>query len=352
MNAHAEDTITDDIKKIVADKKATANRDDPGCGQKLDIKYVDLNGDGKKDLIIDYSGCYNYYCGATGLCALDVYIAGRPKKTVKSYGVIGEGNFLVRRWYIGSNSGKTAIMLGDVCRSDIRKSCETPIIWAGTKFETRPEQVARSTDDSAPKITASGTGFYVDGSGHILTNAHVVATCSSISVQSSKLARILFRDDKIDLALLKVDGTSAFARLRVGVRLGETVAAFGFPLRGVLAEGGNFTIGSVTAVAGLQDDTRRLQISTPVQPGNSGGPLLDEWGNVVGVVVSRLALDGTSVAPQNVNFAIKAGTVVEFAERAGVSLSFSQTGPGANPVKMPDVAERASQFTVPITCQK
>jgi serine protease Do len=88
-----------------------------------------------------------------------------------------------------------------------------------------------------------------------------------------------------DLALIKVEmHTTAFASFRSGVRLGEGVAVFGFPLAGLLARSGNFTLGNVTAVAGLGDDTRILQISAPVQPGNSGGPLLDYSGNVVGVI--------------------------------------------------------------------
>src|ERR1700730_17779896 len=79
---------------------------------------------------------------------------------------------------------------------------------------------------------------------------------------------------------------TTFASLRSGVHLGERVALFGFPLAGLLATSGNFTLGNVTAVAGLGDDTRIIQISASVQPGNSGGPLLDYSGNVVGVVES------------------------------------------------------------------
>ena len=92
-----------------------------------------------------------------------------------------------------------------------------------------------------------------------------------------------------DLALITVNTRpTTFASFRSGVRLGEGVAAFGFPLAGLLATSGNFTLGNVTAVAGLGDDTRILQISAPVQPGNSGGPLLDYSGNVVGVVEGKL----------------------------------------------------------------
>ena len=64
--------------------------------------------------------------------------------------------------------------------------------------------------------------------------------------------------------------------------------AFGYPLSQVLATSGNFTTGIVTALAGIGDDSRFYQISAPVQPGNSGGPLLDENGNLIGVVSSKL----------------------------------------------------------------
>jgi serine protease Do len=121
------------------------------------------------------------------------------------------------------------------------------------------------------------------------TNSHVVEGCTTVRVTfglAPKMAgRIMARDVTNDLALITVDTRpTTFASFRSGVRLGEGVAAFGFPLAGLLATSGNFPLGNVTAVAGLGDDTRILQISVPVQPGNSGGPLLDYSGNVVGVI--------------------------------------------------------------------
>ncbi|MFX4941208.1 serine protease, partial [Acinetobacter baumannii] len=78
------------------------------------------------------------------------------------------------------------------------------------------------------------------------------------------------------------------AAVRMGVRLGEGVAVFGYPLSGMLSTSGNFTLGNVTALSGLGDDSRYFQISAPVQPGNSGGPLVDANGNLIGVVTSKL----------------------------------------------------------------
>jgi serine protease Do len=94
------------------------------------------------------------------------------------------------------------------------------------------------------------------------------------------------RDTTNDLALLKVDvNSSNFASLRFAVRLGENVEAFGYPLSQVLATSGNFTTGNVTALAGIGDDSRYIQISAPIQPGNSGRPLLDEMETWLGLLL-------------------------------------------------------------------
>jgi len=156
----------------------------------------------------------------------------------------------------------------------------------------------------------SGTGFFVTHDGLILTNAHVVKDCTQILLAPPQgafvSAQVLARDTINDLALLKTETTSTHvAQLRLNIRLGENVEAFGYPLTTVLASSGNFTSGSVTALAGFRDDSRYLQISAPVQPGNSGGPLLDQSGNLVGVVSAKLNALNIMLAtngdiPQNV----------------------------------------------------
>ncbi|MFZ4809180.1 MAG: S1C family serine protease [Hyphomicrobiaceae bacterium] len=202
----------------------------------------------------------------------------------------------------------------------------------------------------------SGTGFFVTGSGHVLTNYHVAGTCSRIEVaevgKPPVTAKLLAGDPKNDLALLLVSGKPATVpTFKSRVRLGDTVAVFGFPLSGVLASGGNFTLGNVTALAGLSDDTSQLQISAPVQPGNSGGPLLDKHGNVVGVIVAKLNALGvaryTNDVAQNVNFAIKAGTAANFLETNGLTLPDAEAAKELDPA---DLADRAKQFTVKVIC--
>jgi S1-C subfamily serine protease len=206
-------------------------------------------------------------------------------------------------------------------------------------------------------VKSTGSGFFVSTEGHLLTNAHVVDSCAEVRVSSGQdgpsSARVIARDVTNDLALLKTSTTPPrVATFRYGVRLGEDVAVFGFPLAGLLAAGGNFTLGNVTALAGLRDDSRMLQISAPVQPGNSGGPLLDETGAVVGIVVSKLnALKlaaATDDIPQNVNFAIKASVVQTFAEAQGLRPRVAS--PDASLLRRADLADAAKSFTRLVEC--
>jgi serine protease Do len=147
---------------------------------------------------------------------------------------------------------------------------------------------------------------------------------------------VLTTDAANDLALLKGNLMPVQAAvLRVGVKVGEEVAAFGFPLVGLLSTSDNFTRGNVSAITGLGDDTRYLQITAPIQPGNSGGPLLDQSGNVVGVVVSKLDVIKIAAAiddvAQNVNFAIKTTVLMNFLDANGVSYTMAPVGQSLPP---------------------
>lgn len=206
--------------------------------------------------------------------------------------------------------------------------------------------------------SSSGTGFYVSTKGHVLTNQHVVDGCREITVAhvgaAPMKARLVAADAANDLAVLATETTPPeVPPLAVRTRVGETVYAFGFPLSGLLATSGNFTVGNVTATAGLGDNTRELQISTPVQPGNSGGPLLDQFGNVAGVIVGKLnALKTASITsdiPQNVNFAIKTTTALAFLDANGIEPPLDARAAGA--LDGGTIAERAKAFTVRVVCQ-
>jgi TPR repeat protein len=213
--------------------------------------------------------------------------------------------------------------------------------------------------NKAPELSATGTGFVVSLAGHILTNLHVVKDCKIVHARRSGVllegTTVSAIDSVNDLALLPRTGTSGRATFRQGreIRAGDSVVAVGFPLQGLLASSANVTTGTVSAVAGIQDDARYLQITAPIQPGNSGGPLFDMSGNVVGVVVSKL--DALLVAeaigdiPQNVNFAIKDTVARSFLDAQGVEYA---TASSDRELSAAEIGERATGFTVLVECWK
>jgi TPR repeat protein len=184
--------------------------------------------------------------------------------------------------------------------------------------ERRPETAAAGDD---PKTT--GTGFLITRNGYLVTNHHVVEDCGKVRVQTAVGlldAEVVRVDAASDLALLKVTGT--FDALPVvssrSARLGATVATVGFPNVGLQGFEPKLSKGDISSLAGIQDDVRFFQISVPVQPGNSGGALVDERGNVVGVVSAQLsqkaALESSGTLAQSVNYAVKSSYLLGFLE--------------------------------------
>lgn len=172
---------------------------------------------------------------------------------------------------------------------------------------------------------STGTGFLVSTAGHFLTNAHVVRDCAAISVGVFGPARLMDADATNDIALLQVGAVVPGQPLTFAPRspaIGEEIIALGFPLQNILANGLNMTRGDVSALAGIGGDSRYLQISAAVQPGNSGGPLLDRSGRIVGIVTGKLnatrVAQSTGDIPQSVNFAIRSELAELFLRRHGI----------------------------------
>ena len=221
----------------------------------------------------------------------------------------------------------------------------------------RVEPPVTSPPEDEPHSASSGTGIFVTNDGYLITNAHVVKNCTEIRVNSvggnQELGKLVAKDQANDLALLRLNSKpSGVGALRFGVRLGENVEVFGFPLSQVLATSGNFTSGTVTALSGLGDDSRYVQVSAPIQPGNSGGPLLDESGNVVGIVTATLnpftQIKSQGNIPQNVNFALKATIAANFLQDNNIKF---QIGEATQPAKGPILADQARAISAYIECR-
>jgi S1-C subfamily serine protease len=206
------------------------------------------------------------------------------------------------------------------------------------------------------RTLSTGTGFVV-AAGRALTNHHVINECRGLRVRNAGgtelAARVIASDRGRDLALLEVpaDAGPALPFRRDGnLRRGEGVVTYGFPLAGLLSSGPTLTTGEISALAGLADNQQQFQISAPVQPGNSGGPLLDMAGNVVGVVVSKLnaqrVAQRTGDIPQNVNFAVKGNEALDFLRRNRVEPRFGD----GTPRSAAEVGEAAHPSVLFVRC--
>lgn len=136
-------------------------------------------------------------------------------------------------------------------------------------------------------------------------------------------ARVVATDETNDVAILKVTGR--FTPLVVNTNilaLGQPAFTIGFPNIDVQGLAPKYTDGKVSSLSGIRDDANNFQISVPVQPGNSGGPLTDAGGNVIGIIVARLndyaALKRMKAIPQNVNYAVKTAPLVTLIRQAGI----------------------------------
>lgn len=202
----------------------------------------------------------------------------------------------------------------------------------------RARQFAAAPNDSitsSENIFGTGTGFFVSDQGSLLTAAHVVAGATKIEVLSSagtKVASVAYADNALDFAVLKVDGQSrSFLRFSQtqGSSLGADVKVAGFPNPEVQGAAMKLTFGKINSVSGYRDDMKMFQISAQVQPGNSGGPLLDADNKVIGIVTARVndlaMLEESGVVPQNVNYALKISAIKWMLNDLGVATEPAST---------------------------
>ena len=166
---------------------------------------------------------------------------------------------------------------------------------------------------------SSGSAFFVDNKGHIITNHHVVKECNNKSkiIYNNKEveAKLIAKDDYLDLALLKADINNKDYILisNKSPRKLQRIIAAGYPFGKYLSDDMKFTSGIVSSLKGLGDDSTRLQIDAALNPGNSGGPIVDEQtGDLVAVAVAALNKD--VIDNQAVNYGIKAASVKNFIE--------------------------------------
>lgn len=211
---------------------------------------------------------------------------------------------------------------------------------------------ARISQDDEASPGGTGSAFVVSGEGHLLTNAHVVEGCRLIRVAGQD-ATVLATSTRFDLALIRsvrLSGNRIAAFAQQPAPLNLDVVVVGYPL-GELLGGINITRGTVSGLRGFRGSEDTMQISAPVQPGNSGGPVLAADGSVVGVVVGKLDALAVSEAmgdiPQNVNFAVRGEMAKTFLVQNGVRPKIVGNGNDLDPVEL---GARGQSFTHLVEC--
>ncbi|MBR1124511.1 trypsin-like peptidase domain-containing protein [Bradyrhizobium lablabi] len=231
---------------------------------------------------------------------------------------------------------------------------------AAKPVAAKPADTPDAAGSGKPKTYGkTGTGFAISANGHVVTNHHVVDGCTgdikgNLTGEAPINLRLVSGDETNDLALLQAPAGSfkEFAKIRErSIRSGDSVVAIGFPYHGLLTSDFTVTTGIVSSLSGLFNNTRFLQISAAVQPGNSGGPLLDTNGQVVGMVAAKInALKiarATGDIPENINFAIKTGAIRDFLDNSVVPYQVAEP---KGEMKTPEIAGAARAFTLLISC--
>lgn len=203
------------------------------------------------------------------------------------------------------------------------------IDYAGAFGYNNNDNLVRDNQEKKPCQNSQGSGFLISEDGFVVTNYHVVDNKSDYNVvfpkQNKKYSgQILMKDKNNDLVILKLNNFNykeifnqkipfPFKKSK-DAKLGEPVFTLGFPLGGVLGKSAKFSTGNISSLVGIEDNASVFQISNPVQPGNSGGPLFDGSGSLIGIVVGKLSdiytIKVHGAIPQNVNFAIKSDYLI------------------------------------------
>ena len=172
------------------------------------------------------------------------------------------------------------------------------------------------------KVSSTGTGFLINSDGYVATNFHVVDGALDIELVFPEelnsvpyKAKVVLSDKTNDLAILKINDTNFKKIEKLPYELsddyavGEEIFTIGYPQPDIMGTESKLTTGIINALSGIDNDNTCMQISVSVQPGNSGGPLFNSKGNIVGITTSSLnslfMLKYKGNIPQNVNYAVK-----------------------------------------------
>ena len=237
---------------------------------------------------------------------------------------------------------------------DLNIDIEKEVVVIGND---EPKIIAKLPQKKEPKsqisqVIGSGTGFYVNDNGYIITNNHVVEKCDKVLLNNNPI-ELVSVNKKIDLALLKSDKTkNPFLYLRQSeIKQGEDIVVIGYPFGKEISSEAKITKGIISSLIGIGNDETKIQIDAAIQPGNSGGPTIGMDGKVVGVTVASanimMFLETAGTIPQNMNFSVKPKYVLDIMRSNGIEIPVSNENKNMNTA---EIYEYANPSTVYLEC--
>ena len=233
------------------------------------------------------------------------------------------------------------------------KNQEPPIFVDNLEIEQPFNLIIDETTTSASDWTSSGTGLILTQNGHIVTNYHVIENAEDIEIEvtiNDKIekfeGKIILSDEKNDLAILKINDQNFkvedinFNVSKNILDVGSEVFSLGYPLVNIMGSEIKFTDGRISSKSGYKGDITTYQTTVPIQPGNSGGPLFDYDGNLIGINSSGLSREIT----ENVSYSIKSKYLINLFDEIE---NFSQPIRTSNiSVSQTDLIKELSKYVV------
>jgi hypothetical protein len=223
--------------------------------------------------------------------------------------------------------------------------------------QSQTDEKKKSKPSSKDEVfsAASGSGFAVTSSGYVVTNYHVIEGCTDVKIHDKGKAiqaTLVTFDPNNDLALLKGDfkPRSFYPLSRKTPELLMDIYVAGYPFGQDMSTSVKVTQGIISSLTGVANNFSNLQIDAALQPGNSGGPIMNNKGNVVGVAVAKLDLekivDNYGVVPENVNFGVKSNLVINILESENIKL----LNPNADTIPNKELVKLITEGTYYLSC--
>lgn len=325
--------------------------------------HYDTSGNlGARVLLISQSGNQDTLYGLYDIMqTLEIVPLDGPRERKRnSFELIGENGSIISQTQVSLENGeiKGFTLIWPAGDEDRRRRVLAEMSKSLTRLPNVLDAAAGNSDAQAidlvaglqirqPKIARSG--FFIDDNGSVVTTSEVVASCSRVTLDADTDATVVATDEARGLALLKPE--SRLAPLAVAEfsnaapRLQSEISVAGYSYEGVLSAA-TLTFGALSDLKGLNGDATLKRLSVKAQPGDAGGPVFDERGHVVGMLLPRT--DGDRKLPEDVSFALDGGVILKAAESAGLGGQMAQGAAG--PIAPRDLTLRAQGMTVLVSC--